>query len=158
MQQPNTFVPATDDKLFPDTKLSSKESLNKYSSLLTRMCDDRFVDDLCSLVGNMASNWGYFESEIIFILTKRLEIYFNAFEISHSLGEFLDCDCEIVIKNASEQTLKLCCAFNRLPMAHANGTTTIRVRRLRFSRIDRLFSENRSTYRSRISSMSPERK
>lgn len=84
MQQP-TFVPAADDKIFQET--SQKETANKFSSLITCMCADRFVDDLCSLVGNMASNWGYFESEIIFVLTKRMEIYFNAFEITNSLGE-----------------------------------------------------------------------
>lgn len=52
------------------------------------MCGDKFIDDLCALVGNTASNWGYFESEIIFVLTKRLEVYFNTFEISNNLGEF----------------------------------------------------------------------
>ncbi|XP_037046683.1 uncharacterized protein LOC119081691 [Bradysia coprophila] len=83
VQQP-TFVPVSDDKIFQDTKLSLIETPGKYSSLVTRMCDDRFVDDLCSLVGNMAANWGYFEGEIIFILTKRLEIYFNLMEISNT--------------------------------------------------------------------------
>lgn len=86
VQQP-TFVPATDDKIFQDTKLTPKESPSKYSSLLTRTCDDRFIDDLCALAGNMASNWGYFESELIFILTKRLEVYFNTFEVGSNLGD-----------------------------------------------------------------------
>lgn len=74
--------------MFQETKPSPVDVPGKYSSLLTRMCDDRFVDDLCSLVGSMASNWGYFESEIIFILTKRLEVYFNSFEINNAHGEF----------------------------------------------------------------------
>lgn len=66
------------------------------------MCGDKFIDDLCSLVGNMASNWGYFESEIIFILTKRLEIYFNAFETSHNLGM-----CWVLVSSSEENS------FNR---------------------------------------------
>lgn len=86
MQQ-QTFIPATDEKVFQDNKPTPKDTPSKYSSLITRMCDDKFIDDLCSLTGNIASNWGYFESEIIFILTKRLEVYFNTFEISNNLGE-----------------------------------------------------------------------
>ncbi|KAJ6643144.1 hypothetical protein Bhyg_08100 [Pseudolycoriella hygida] len=82
----SNYVPATDSEVFEDSKLLSKnEAANKYSSLISRICADKFVDDLCSLVGNMASNWGYFESEIIFVLTKRLEVYFSAFKTNKIL-------------------------------------------------------------------------
>lgn len=86
--QQSIFIPAADDKCFQDD-VKLKETANKYSSLVTRLCADRFIDDLCGLAGKMASNWGYFESEIIFILTKRLEIYFHSFHSGSNVGEFL---------------------------------------------------------------------
>lgn len=56
----------------------AKVSINEcFSSFETSICNDQYVNDVCDLVGLMASKWGYFEHEIIYLLSKRLEIFFH---------------------------------------------------------------------------------
>lgn len=47
-----------------------------YSPFVTDACDDRFIDELCSLIGCLSGKWGYFEHEMTYLLYKRLEIFF----------------------------------------------------------------------------------
>lgn len=60
-----------------------------FSSFETSICNDRYVDVLSDLIGSMASKWGYFEYEIIYLLTKRLEIFFYEITTWTCAGEFI---------------------------------------------------------------------
>lgn len=48
-----------------------------FSSFEATICNDRYVNDVCDLIGLMASKWGHFEHEIIYLLSRRLEIFFH---------------------------------------------------------------------------------
>lgn len=57
------------------------EQIQKYydeifSPFVTDACSDRFVDEVCKLIGYLAGKWGYFEHETTYLLAKRLEIFF----------------------------------------------------------------------------------
>lgn len=60
----------------PGASSSSGSSDEIFSPFVTDACDDRFVDDVCTLIGYLAGKWGYFEHEITYLLSKRLEIFF----------------------------------------------------------------------------------
>lgn len=47
-----------------------------FSPFVTVACSDRFVDEVCKLIGYLAGKWGYFEHETTYLLAKRLEIFF----------------------------------------------------------------------------------
>lgn len=47
-----------------------------FSPFVTGACNDRFVDEVCKLIGYLAGKWGYFEHEMTYLLAKRLEIFF----------------------------------------------------------------------------------
>lgn len=47
-----------------------------FSPFVTGACNDRFVEEVCRLIGYLAGKWGYFEHETTFLLAKRLEIFF----------------------------------------------------------------------------------
>lgn len=49
----------------------------RFSALSSPMCDEKYVDDVCTLIGSAACKWGYLESEIIYVLSKRLEVFFR---------------------------------------------------------------------------------
>lgn len=50
-----------------------------YSPFETEMCEsERLVEDICRVVGILASQWGCFEHEIVYLLIKRLEIFFHS--------------------------------------------------------------------------------
>lgn len=59
-----------------DSKITFDSSA-EYSSISTAMCADRFVDDLCFMIGSAADNWGYLEGEIIFLIAQRLKVFFR---------------------------------------------------------------------------------
>lgn len=47
-----------------------------FSPFVTAACSDRFVDEVCKIIGYLAGKWGYFEHETTYLLAKRLEIFF----------------------------------------------------------------------------------
>lgn len=47
-----------------------------FSPFVTGACSDRYVDEVCKLIGYLAGKWGYFEHECTYLLAKRLEIFF----------------------------------------------------------------------------------
>lgn len=49
-----------------------------FSPLTTIMCTDLAIDDVCAAMGSISSKWGYFESEVIFIISKRLDFFFKS--------------------------------------------------------------------------------
>lgn len=58
-----------------------------FSSFDAEMCNSRYTNDVSNLVGLMASKWGYFEHEIIYLLAKRLEIFFHEITTWSTAGE-----------------------------------------------------------------------
>lgn len=60
-----------------NSKMSGGDCSSEYSSISTAMCADRFVDDLCFMIGSAADNWGYLEGEIIFLISQRLKVFFR---------------------------------------------------------------------------------
>lgn len=69
-----------------DAANSSREEI--FSPFVTDACDDRFVDDVCTLVGYLAGKWGYFEHEITYLFSKRLEIFFYEDRTNWSKDDF----------------------------------------------------------------------
>lgn len=62
----------------PKFDVDAKTTISEcFSSFDAAMCNDRYVNEVCDLVGLMGSKWGYFEHEMIYMLSKRLEIYFH---------------------------------------------------------------------------------
>lgn len=47
-----------------------------FSPFVTGACSERFVEEVCRLLGYLAGKWGYFEHETTYLLSKRLEIFF----------------------------------------------------------------------------------
>ncbi|XP_055316588.1 uncharacterized protein LOC129576090 [Sitodiplosis mosellana] len=47
-----------------------------FSPFVTGACSDRYVDEVCKLIGYLAGKLGYFEHETTYLLAKRLEIFF----------------------------------------------------------------------------------
>lgn len=70
-------VELKDDVIDKKTVSGTKVKQEYFSRFEAEMCDDRFVDDVCDLAGCLASKWGSFEFEIIYLLSKRLEIFFH---------------------------------------------------------------------------------
>lgn len=72
---------ATDNSPEKDTNTTNDEEMHSYckeafSPFVTSACSDRFVDEVCKLIGYLAGKWGYFENETTYLLAKRLEIFF----------------------------------------------------------------------------------
>lgn len=65
----------------------NSEPSETYSPYETKACDDHYVPDVCTIIGMFANNWGYFEHETIYLLTKRLEIFFFNVEKDGWSGE-----------------------------------------------------------------------
>lgn len=59
-----------------------------FSPFVTSECSDRFVGDICCLLGYLAGRWGYFEHEITYLLTRRLEIFFFNNQIEWTTQDF----------------------------------------------------------------------
>lgn len=48
-----------------------------FSGYHGELCvNEEIADEMCTVIGSLASLWGYFEHEVIYLLTKRLEIFF----------------------------------------------------------------------------------
>lgn len=76
----------------PKINVDAQATINEcFSSFDATMCNDRYVNDVCDLVGLMASKWGYFEHEIIYLLAKRLEIWFHKLTKWTIVGECRVC-------------------------------------------------------------------
>ena len=58
-----------------------------FSPFETQMCEEGYVDELCSVMACLSSKWGYFEHEVIFLLSKRLEIFFHSTTSWNDQGE-----------------------------------------------------------------------
>lgn len=71
-------------KYFDDIKIKQE----MFSSFEAEICDDRFVDDICELIGCFASKWGTFEYEMIYLLSKKLEIFFFEIKTWTITGKF----------------------------------------------------------------------
>lgn len=71
----------------------------QFSALTTLMCDEKSVDDCCRLIGHLSAKWGYLEREIIYIVARRLEIFFHN-SVKLPLGLFISGS---VVKNAANQ-------------------------------------------------------
>lgn len=76
---PNVKVDApTNESEQKSNVVDATSKINEcFSTFETAMCNDRYVNDVCDLVGMMGSKWGHFEHEIIYLLAKRLEIFFH---------------------------------------------------------------------------------
>lgn len=73
-----------------NTNCDSDESIaEQFSPMTTLMCDDQSIESICTVIGSMASHWGYFEREIIYLISKRLEIFFQNVSDT-ALGKLLD--------------------------------------------------------------------
>lgn len=48
----------------------------EFSPFVTTACDEKFVDEVCKLIGYLSGKWGFFEHETTYLLAKRLEIFF----------------------------------------------------------------------------------
>lgn len=70
-------IDATEEKI--DLKIVDEPNVKQeyFSAFEAEVCDDRFVDDICELIGCLGSKWGSFEYEMIYLLSKRLEIFFH---------------------------------------------------------------------------------
>lgn len=86
------YQPYNQFEVVNETVSTNKEDVEmkpKFSPHTTIMCTDNYVDNVCTLIASMASKWEYFESEIIYLITKRLEIFFGNFSGNTSeLGIF----------------------------------------------------------------------
>lgn len=51
--------------------------VEQFSPMTTLMCDDQSIETVCAVIGSLASHWGYFERESIYLISKRLEIFFQ---------------------------------------------------------------------------------
>lgn len=69
-----TSYPDDTENLYEDFQIDYPNEI--YSPFETNMCEDRFVDEVCAVIGHLASQWGYVEHEMIFLLSRRLEIFF----------------------------------------------------------------------------------
>lgn len=58
-----------------------------FSPLTTAKCSDVRLEQVLTVVGGLASKWGYFENEIIFLVSKRLEIFFLTVTEATILGK-----------------------------------------------------------------------
>lgn len=78
-----------DDPTKKMNKKSTRTSLDDiFSSFTTDICDDRFVDDICLIIGYLSGRLGYFEHEITYLLSKRLEMFFFEDRNSWTSHEF----------------------------------------------------------------------
>lgn len=59
-----------------------------FSPFVTGACSDRYVDEVCKLIGYLAGKWGFFEHETTYLLAKRLEIFFFDTRTRWSTHEF----------------------------------------------------------------------
>lgn len=66
----------------PDTLLPES-----YSPLTTAKCSDARLEQVLTVIGGLAVKWGYFENEIVFLVSKRLEIFFLTVTEATMLGE-----------------------------------------------------------------------
>lgn len=53
--------------------------------MTTLMCDDQSIETVCAVIGSLAAHWGYFERESVYLISKRLEIFFQ--NASDTLGK-----------------------------------------------------------------------
>lgn len=82
-----------DNYTFNDaTPLKAKTAASNeiFSPFEAEMCDERFIDDLCESIGSLANKFGYFEFEIIYLMSKRLEIFFVGLKSWTTTGLFFD--------------------------------------------------------------------
>lgn len=56
---------------------SDESIVEQFSPMTTLICDDQSIETVCTVIGSLASHWGYFERESIYLISKRLEIFFQ---------------------------------------------------------------------------------
>lgn len=58
-----------------------------YSPLTTAKCTDGRLEQVLGVIGGLAAKWGYFENEVVYLVSKRLEIFFLTVTEATLLGE-----------------------------------------------------------------------
>lgn len=70
-----------------ETPTDNETLPESYSPLTTAKCTDARLEQILNVIGGLAGKWGYFENEIVFLVSKRLEIFFLTVTEATLLGE-----------------------------------------------------------------------
>lgn len=73
----STELPTCDVKEANVDSGSDESIVEQFSPITTLLCDDQSIERVCAVIGSLASHWGYFERESIYLISKRLEIFFQ---------------------------------------------------------------------------------
>lgn len=84
----NTAVPAADNERAAPVGPADTTIPESFSTLTTVKCTDARLDEVLAVIGGMASKWGYFESEVVYLVVKRMEIFFLGVNEATMLGEY----------------------------------------------------------------------
>lgn len=68
---------------------SDETPAETYSPLTTAKCTDARLEQVLTVIGGLSVKWGYFENEIVYLVSKRLEIFFLTVTEATMLGKFI---------------------------------------------------------------------